>query len=97
MFETGVVRADEYSSWRHVRRHNRDIFLIFFDMKVCCVFLLVSPHRGDSNEYAQYTLLNIFCICSYCFFSRGFKNESETAVLNEQLVFELIKIYCILF
>ena len=34
-----------------------DIFSIF--MQVCCVFLLESPHRGDSNEYTQYTIFNI--------------------------------------
>ena len=28
-------------------------------MKVCCVFSLESPHRGDSNEYAHYTIINI--------------------------------------
>ena len=32
-----------------VKRHYRDIFLIFFNMKVYCVFSLESPHRGDSN------------------------------------------------
>ena len=36
-----------------------DIFSIFFNMKVCCVFSLESPHRGDSNEYTQYTFINI--------------------------------------
>ena len=36
-----------------------DIFSIFFNMKVCCVFSLESPHRGDSNEYTQYTIFNI--------------------------------------
>ena len=25
-------------------------------MKVYCVFTLESPHRGDSNEYTQYTI-----------------------------------------
>ena len=25
-------------------------------MKVYCVFSLESPHRGDSNEYTQYTI-----------------------------------------
>ena len=35
------------------------IFSIFFNMKVCCVFSLESPHRGDSNEYTQYTIFNI--------------------------------------
>ena len=38
---------------------NRDIFSIFFNMKVCCVLLLESPHRGDSNENTQYTIFNI--------------------------------------
>ena len=36
-----------------------DIFSIFFNMKVCCVFSLESPHRGDSNECIQYTIFNI--------------------------------------
>ena len=52
-----------------------DIFSIFFIIKVCCVFSLESPHRGDSNEYTQYTIFNIkneiilylSQICSYGF------------------------------
>ena len=35
------------------------MFLIFLNMKVCCVFSLESPHRGDSNEYTQYTIFNM--------------------------------------
>ena len=57
MFESGLVRANEVE--HQVRRHNRDIFLIFFSMKVCCVFSLESPHRGDSNEYTQNIIFNI--------------------------------------
>ena len=30
-----------------------DIFSIFFNMKVYCVFSLESPQRGDSNEYTR--------------------------------------------
>ena len=30
-----------------------------FNTKVCRVFSLESPHRGDSNEYTQYTIFNI--------------------------------------
>ena len=30
-----------------------DKFSIFFDMMVCCVFSLESPHRDDLNEYTQ--------------------------------------------
>ena len=35
------------------------IFFIFFNMKVYFVFSLESPHRGDSNEYTQYTIFNM--------------------------------------
>ena len=59
MFETGVVRANECYSLRQVRRHYRNIFSIFFIMKVCCVLSLESPHRGDSNEKTQYTIFII--------------------------------------
>ena len=33
-------------------RHYRDIFSVFFDMKIYRVFSLQSPHRDDSNEYS---------------------------------------------
>ena len=69
-------------------------------MKVCCVFSLESPHRGDSNEYTQYTIFNmnkkkhpnLSKICSYGLFSKGLKNEFETAVVNELSVFEPISV-----
>ena len=56
MFETGDVQANESETQSQVRR---DIFLIFFNMKVFCVFSLELPHRGDSNKYTQYTIFNI--------------------------------------
>ena len=59
MFETGVVRANECYSLRQVRRHNRNTVSILSNMKVCCVFSVESPHRGDSNEYTQYTIFNM--------------------------------------
>ena len=34
---------------------NRNIFSIFFNIKVYCMFSLELPHRGDSNDYTQYT------------------------------------------
>ena len=37
----------------------RDIFSIFYTKKVCCVFSLESPHRGDSNEHTQQTISNM--------------------------------------
>ena len=33
--------------------NNNDILWIFFNMKVCCVFSLESPH-----QYTQYTIFN---------------------------------------
>ena len=36
-----------------------DIFSILYNMKVCCVFSLESPHRGNSNEFIQNTIFNI--------------------------------------
>ena len=56
-----------------------DIISIFFNMNVRCVFSLESPHRGDSNEYTQYTIFNVkksnhpklFLICSYRFLFQG--------------------------
>ena len=65
---------------------------------------LVSPHRGDSNKCTQYTILNtkkkkkikLSLICSYGIFSKGLKNEIETAVVNEPSVFEPLKFYCIM-
>ena len=79
------------------------IFSIFFNMKGYCVFLLESPHRGDSNECIQYTIYNIkkenhpklSQICSYGIFPRD-SNEFETAVVNEPSVFEPLKFYCTL-
>ena len=43
MFQTGVVQANECLSKCQVRRHDRYIFSIFINMKVCCVCLLESP------------------------------------------------------
>ena len=64
------------------------------------MFSLESPHRGDSNEYTQYTIFNInhskvSKTCSYGIFSKGLKNKFEKAVVNESSVFEPLKFYCI--
>ena len=34
-------------------------FFLFRKEKVCCVYSLESPHRGDSNEYTQHTIILI--------------------------------------
>ena len=38
MFETEVVPANECYSWHQATKHNSDIFSIFFNMEICCVF-----------------------------------------------------------
>ena len=71
-------------------------------MKLCCVFTLESPHRGDSNEYSQYTIFNMNKTntlnypksAAVGFFSKGLKNEFETVVVNEPSVFEQLTFYC---
>ena len=58
------------------------------------MFSLESPHQGDSNEYTHHSIINIKKkitlnypkynnVCSYGIFSKGLKNEFETAVVNE--------------
>ena len=76
-----------------------NIFLIFLNMKVCCVFSL---DRADSNEYTQYTISNIKRKSSQIIlnqqvrvFSMGLKNEIETEVVNEPSVFEPLKFYTV--
>ena len=46
MFETGVVRANECQSQRQVRRHYRDSFSIFCNLKVIlCVLIRIASSR----------------------------------------------------
>ena len=71
------------------------------------MFSLESPHGGDSNEYTHKVIINkekitlnypkYNNVCSYGIFSKGLKNEFETAVVNEPSVFEPLKFYCISF
>ena len=92
------MRVDESARSEGIIR----ISLIFYNMKVCCVFSLESPHWGDSNKNTQYTVFNIkkenhtrlSQICSQGIFSYGLKNEFETAMVNEPSVFEPMKFYC---
>ena len=80
-----------------------DIFSIFLNMKVYCVFSLESPHRGDSNECTQYIIFNIkkkitlnypkSAAMGFC--SKELKNWFETVIVNEPSVFQPLKFYCI--
>ena len=59
MFGTREVRTNECVSEQEIRCHNRNIFSIFNNRKVCFVFSLELPYRGDSNGYTQHTIINI--------------------------------------
>ena len=37
----------------------RIFFSIFFNIKLCCVLSLKSPHRGDSSENTQHIIIKI--------------------------------------
>ena len=87
-----------------------DIFLIFFNMKVCCVFSLESPHRGNSNEYTQYmyAIFNMNTknhpklsqICSYGIFFQGtqecVKNIHGKGVISatEAQLYLILMVFC---
>ena len=56
-------------------------------------------HRGDSNEYTHYTIFNIkkkitlnYPRSAAVDFPKGLKNEFETAMVNEPLVFEPLRV-----
>ena len=67
------------------------------------MFSLESPQQGDSNEFTQYTISQYknenqpkSCqICNFGIYSKGPKNEFDTAMVNEPSVFEPLKFYCI--
>ena len=69
------------------------MFSIIFNMKVCCMVSLASPHQGDSNEYTQYTIFNIkknktlncFLLC-YSMTYRDFLVKSKLIISLFQIV-----------
>ena len=89
MFETGVVRANECLSERPVRRHNKDIFSIFFNMKMCYVFSLESSHHTIFNIKKE-NHPKLSKTCSYGIFPRKLRTSSK-----QPCVFEPLKFYCI--
>ena len=73
------------------------------------MFSLESLHRGDSNEYKQYTIFNtkkeekkrnsplIIVNLLLCDFFQGAQKQLEIAMANEPSVFEPLKFYCMFF
>ena len=82
--------------------HKREIFRLFFNMEIYCVFSLESPHGGDSNaninlpfSILKKTITRTIPNLQPGDYFRGLKNEYETAVINEPSVFDPLKFYCI--
>ena len=64
------------------------------------MFSLESPLRGDSNEYTQSSIFNIkkkitksSKICSHGICFKGLENQFVSAVVNEPLLFESLKVW----
>ena len=60
-----------------------------------------SPHRGDSNEYIQYTIFSSnkkvapnYPKSAAMSFFQGTKNKFGTDVVSESSVFQPLKFYC---
>ena len=81
MFEIGVVQANENLSYHQVRN---DIFSIFVNMKEDTIYHF--QYKKEKQPILFY---------SYGIFSKGLKNEFETVVENEPLVFEPLSVYSI--
>ena len=71
-------------------------------MIVYYVFSIESHHRGDSNEYTQYTIFDMkklitknYPIYAAIGFFKGLENEFVTAVVDEPSAFAPLKFYCI--
>ena len=64
------------------------------------MFSLESPHRGDSNEYTQYTVFNIkkkkkiTPNLQPTDFFLGTEERVRNSRVNEPSVFEPLKFYC---
>ena len=51
-FFESLRNSSDYSR----KRMFRQIYFFHHDI-VCCMYSLESPHRGDSNEYTQHTII----------------------------------------
>ena len=70
--------------------------------KLCCVYSLESPHRGDSNECTQHTFAiwkkKMSLNYPFVVFGGnpcGLKNVFDSSMVNEPSGFEPLKFYCI--
>ena len=59
--------------------------------------MLSLEYRGDSNKYTQYIIFNTKFTLNYSkFATTGSRNEFESAVVSEPLVFEPLEFHCVM-
>ena len=98
MFEAGVVRAIEGL----IYSRSGGIIGISCRFKSTLGVLVRIASTSDSNEYTQYTISQykkenapkLSQTGNYGIWSKGPKNEFETAVVNGPSLLEPLKIYC---
>ena len=66
-------------------------------MAVCCVFSLESPHRGDSNEYTQYTIFNAQQKFSLNYHKTAAQERVRNIRSEQAISVRATKFYCIWF
>ena len=82
-------------------RHTRDIFSIFFNIKVCCVLLLESPRQGDSNENTQYTVgfqwLEHQWLVYHGYFEHVLESLTKNTILADITVYGIFRVIIFLY
>ena len=56
MANSNIFKSLRNSSTSSRKQIFREIFLFYHEI-VCCVYSLELPHRGNSNEYTQHTII----------------------------------------
>ena len=101
LFSHNIFRKFRFSIISEAISHFSAFGALILNMKVCCLFSLESPHRGDSNQYTQNTIFNMkktialnYSKSTAMGFSKELNSEFEIAVVNRPSVFEPLKVYC---
>ena len=57
MWSYVVLSANFFQGSHHIQDLVVEPIFIFYHENVCRVYSLELPHRGNSNEYTQYTII----------------------------------------
>ena len=69
-----LFRTRFWVPWKNPTAADLGWFIFFILKMVCCVYSLESPHRGDSNENTQHTIIlkkiekiSLLCLPTWCY------------------------------